>query len=105
MSQDEPDNLELAKNELGEAMVPDPVDLLQDVGPLAQLWFLHQCAYAVLQSFTGMLSGDTAEGIGDNSEPVRAHAALALACGQLDGACQLLALLPTEEETDADQAT
>lgn len=94
--QTEVDALELAKTELGEAMVPDPIDMLQDVGPLAQLWFLHQCAYGVLQSFTGMLSGDEATGLADDSEPVRAFAAVAKACGNLDGAAQLLSLLPPD---------
>ncbi|MFZ0666193.1 MAG: hypothetical protein WAM97_10585 [Acidimicrobiales bacterium] len=97
MSDDtEPDALDMAKTELGEAMVPDPIDMLSDCGPLAQLWFLHQCAYGVMQSFTGMLSGDEAADVADDSEPVRAYAALAKACGNLDGACQLLSLLPPD---------
>jgi hypothetical protein len=99
MSDEQPDGLDLAKTELAEEMVPDPIEILQDVGPLAQLWFLHECAYGVLQSFTGFLSDEGSEGLDDDSEPVRAFAAIAKACGNLDGACQLLALLPDDFRT------
>jgi hypothetical protein len=93
------DALELAKTELATEMVPDPIDILQDCGPLAQLWFAHQAAYGVMQSFIGMQSGVEGEVLPDDSEPVRALAALAKACGNLDAACQLLNLLPADDAT------
>lgn len=99
---DEPaDALELAKSELAEAMVPDPEDLLADVGPLAQLFYLNQTAYQVLKNYAAMLTAKGIETPADDSEPVRALQMVAEACGMLDGACQELSILPREAADDA----
>jgi hypothetical protein len=86
------DAQQLARDELATAMVPAPDDLLSDVGPLAQLYFLNQCAEYVMKAWVGMLQGDTAAGVEDDSEPVRALAAIANATGQLAAACQLVSI-------------
>lgn len=92
----EQDALELAKAELADNMVLDPKDLLQDVGPLAQMWYIHEAAYGVMTGFVGMLSGDEAADVGDKDGPSLALQALAKACGMLDQACVYLSLLPDD---------
>lgn len=92
----ETDAQQLAVNELAAATVPTPDDLLGDVGPLAQVFYLEQLAYAVMRAYTAMLSASDDDAMPDDSEPVRALAALGEACGNLDAACILLSILPPE---------
>jgi hypothetical protein len=94
------DAAEDAARELAEAMIMPPDDLLGDVGPLAQLLYLERLAWHVLTGWTGMLTVADSGDVPDDSEPVRALAALGLAAGQIDAACVLVALLPPEA-TDA----
>ena len=96
MSLSEPDALDMATTELAEAMVPTPEDMLADVGPLAQAWYLQQLAYHVMRSFTAFLSTDEAGDVADDSEPVRALGALTTLCGIADGICVTLSILPAE---------
>lgn len=93
---DQIDALASAQSELAAASVPTPDDILADVGPLAQLYYLERLAYTVLSNFTAMLTADGIDPVDDDSEPVRALAAIGEACGNLDGACILLSILPED---------
>lgn len=90
------DPFELAQAELKASMVPTPDDVLVDVGPLAALWYARETAYYAMRLVSATLSIEGAEPLADDSEPVRALAALSTACGQLDGACALVGLLPAD---------
>jgi hypothetical protein len=90
------DPAEVARTELAEGLVMPPEDLLGDIGPMGQLLYLQTLAYHVLAGWTGMLVAADDEVVDDNAEPARALQALALACGQIDGACVIVSLLPPE---------
>lgn len=88
-----------AKTELATAMVMAPEDLLNDVGPLAQLWFLNQVAWHVARSMTGMMSSDASAELEDEDPPVVALQELMQAVGILDQTCLTMGLLTTESVT------
>lgn len=88
----ENDALQMARDELGAAMVPAPDDLLADVGPLGQVYFLNQAADHVVRSIVGMMSGPEAEVLDDDSGPVRALAACTIALGNIGAACVALSI-------------
>lgn len=90
------DPKEIAEAELAQAVVPTPDDLLGDVGPTTQLFYLERTAYTVLGNWAAMLSGDEAADLGEADELTRAMNALAEVCGLLDGACVMVGLLPDE---------
>lgn len=90
------DPFEVAQSELKANTVPTPDDVLQDVGPFAALWYARETGYYAMRLMSATLSIDGAEAPADDSEPVRALAALSTACGQLDGACALVGLLPLD---------
>jgi hypothetical protein len=92
------DAQQLAKDELAEAMFPAPEDFLNDVGPLAQLYYVEQLAYQVMGNFAAMLANAPGGSPEDGSEPVQALSAIAEACGNLDAACVLLSILPAEAQ-------
>lgn len=98
------DPAEIARTELAEYMIIPPEDLLGDIGPMGQLLYLEQLIWLVLSGWTGMLSAADGDDVPDDSEPVRALAALTLAAGQIDGACVLVSLLPPEATDDAPTA-
>lgn len=90
-----------ARAELGANSVPTPDDLMADVGPLAVLLYLRELSYYGMRLMSASLSIDNAEPPADDSEPVRALAALSQVCGELDGACVLVGLLPADYGADA----
>lgn len=90
------DPAEVARTELAESMIIAPPDLLGDIGPMGQLFYLEQMIWHVLSGWTGMLAVADGDDVPDDSEPVRALAALTLAAGQVDAACVLVSLLPPE---------
>lgn len=90
------DPFELAQSELKANTVPTPDDVLLDVGPLAALWYARETAYYAMRLMSATLSLTGTDDPDDGSEPVQALAALSVACGQLDGACSLLGLLPAD---------
>jgi hypothetical protein len=91
---DEIDPLEIATQELADAMCPTPDDLLGDIGPLGTLWYLHEVAAYTLQKCAGMVTSPDAGTLEDDSEPVRALAAITTAMGVINGACEILSLIP-----------
>jgi len=88
--------MDMATTELAEAQVPTPDDLLADVGPLSQLWYLHEVADHVIKSWVGMQSDEHGKDLSDDSEPVRALAAMVTSMGALNEACVLVSILPPE---------
>jgi hypothetical protein len=82
-----------ATAELAAAMVPVPDDIMEDLGPLAAVWYLHEVAWSTFRHYTAMLSADGVAAPEDDSEPVRAHHALGLALGMLDQTCVILGLI------------
>lgn len=93
---DTEDPAENAAAELASNTVPTPDDLLSDVGPLTQLWYLRELSYSVMRVLAATLSIDQGDDMPDDSEPVRALAVVALVAGELDGACVLVGLLPPD---------
>ena len=91
----------VAQSELAQNMVPTPDDLLADVGPLTQLWYARELCYSVMRLMAASLSLDDGEPLPDDSEPVRALAALTEACGMLDGGCVLVSLLPADYSSES----
>ena len=99
--ENEQDANEMAQGELAANTVPTPDDVLADVGPLAVLWYARELAYYAVTFWTATLSADEAADIGDTSELAQALEAISLAAGNLDGACVLVSLLPSEYADDA----
>jgi hypothetical protein len=93
---DTDDAQDMAKVELAEAMFPQPADFLNEVGPLAQVFYANQLCYEVMKNYAAMLANAPGDAPPDDSEPVRALGALGVACGALDQACVLLSILPAE---------
>jgi hypothetical protein len=85
-----------AANELAHNTVPTPDDLLADVGPLTQLWYLRELSYSVMRILAATLSIGDGEAPPDDSAPVRALAVVSTVAGELDGACTLVGLLPDD---------
>lgn len=92
----EVDANELAQGELAANTVPTPDDVLQDVGPLAVLWYARELTYYAVKSWAAQLSADEAGDVGETSELSQALEAISLAAGNLDGACVLVSLLPPD---------
>lgn len=90
------DPAQIAQSELAANTVPTPEDVLADVSPLTQLWYARETCYAAMRVMAATLSVGDDEAPPDDSEPVRALAALSDACGTLDGACSLVGLLPAD---------
>jgi hypothetical protein len=95
----EVDANELAQGELAANTVPTPDDVLQDVGPLAVLWYARELTYYAVKSWAAQLSLDDEVAVGDSSELSSALEAISLAAGNLDGACVLVALLPSDYDS------
>lgn len=81
--------------------MPHSDDLLDDVGPLGQALYLNQLAYRVLSSFAGMLTAQDNDDLPTDGGPIKALAALTLACGNLDAMCIELQILPPEAAAPA----
>jgi hypothetical protein len=87
------DTRRIAAQELADSTVPTPDDAFEDLGPFAQLLWLHDGAYVTLKLWTAMLS-DEAAGIDEDAPDVtEALTAISLACGNLDAACIAVGIL------------
>lgn len=82
--------------ELALMTMPTPEDVLCEVGVLARVYYVEQCAYELLRNITAMASEDV--GTKDEAPETvgRAMQAIAQACGMLDVACVELGVLPEE---------
>lgn len=90
------DPLEIATQELAEAQVPTPEDLLADVGPLGCLWYVKEA-----MAITAMRWVDTLPAMEDpeadtDTGPVRSLQMLTEAMGAVTAACVEVSLLPRE---------
>ena len=85
---------DIAIQELATNMILAPEDLLADIGPLGQLYFLNQLSWHVIRSFTGMLSADASAELEPDDAPVIALNQLAEATGMLDQVCITMGLIP-----------
>jgi len=92
-----PELQEAAKVELATAMVPVPEDLLADIGPLGQVFYLRELGWHVLRSITGMLSDAASRELEDDDPPVIALQQLSMIMGELDGLCVTLSLIDPAE--------
>lgn len=102
---DEIDAQVMALTELAQNLVPAPADVLQDVGPLAVLWYARETVMHAVTTWTAQLIDGAAADVGDDSEPIRSHAAILMAQGMLDEACVTVALLPPEFSSGAPDAS
>jgi hypothetical protein len=93
---DDVDPRQYAQDELGAAMVPTPDDVLADVGPLGQLYYLEQLAWTVFKNWTAFLASDSESSPDAKDERVEALEAIGLATGNTDQACIILGILPPE---------
>jgi hypothetical protein len=89
-----------ALNELGQNMVPTPDDLLGDLSPITQVWYLRELAYSVMRTLAATLAIDGADELPDDSPPVRTLAVVSTVAGELDGAAILVGLLPDDYASD-----
>jgi len=97
--------MEEAKADLSTNMVPTPEDVLGDVGPVGQLYYAERLLYVVYGMFAGLLANDAVEQPDDDSPPVKALAAIGMACGNLDAACIVMGILPPEAAFDDNRPT
>lgn len=97
----EQDANEMAQGELAANTVPTPDDVLQDVGPLAVLWYARELTYYAVKSWAAQLSADEAGDVDQDSELAQALGGISLAAGNLDAACILVSLLPPDYADDA----
>lgn len=97
----EQDANEMAQGELAANTVPTPDDVLQDVGPLAVLWYARELAYYAVKSWAAQLSLTDHDDIHAESELSEALQGISLAAGNLDAACILVSLLPPDYADDA----
>ena len=82
-----------AKIELATNMVPAPEDLLADIGPLGQVFYLRELGWQVLRSYSGMIQDSASIELKDEDPPVLALQELMMIMGELDGLCVTLELI------------
>jgi hypothetical protein len=90
------DTRAIAAQELADATVPTPEDALSDVGPFAQLLWIHDAAYVMLKLWGAILSDDAAGAPADADDVTEALTAISLACGNLDAACIAAGILDAD---------
>lgn len=88
----------IAIEELASGMVPMPEDFLPAMGPFANLYYAWQVLSQVLPVWVANLSAEGAEDIGDGGELVPALDAIAQAAGLITGACQMVSILPPDDQ-------
>jgi hypothetical protein len=93
------DAREGAKRELAEAMVPAPDDLLSEVGPYAQLWFVYNLASELLIAYASRLDPDDDDADALEGTVGKALAGIGEATGMLAAACVAMGLLPAEGDS------
>ena len=87
---------EMVRGELAAAMIPTPEDVMEDLSPLAGLFYLEQLGWAVLTSFTAYAQEQLdaeVEGADDLSVTLSQIGAIV---GMLDGTCARIGLIPPE---------
>lgn len=96
MTDDGYDPAKVALAECAGSGMPTPTDLLEELGPLGVLLFVHDLTYeamAVWAAYASDAPSDDPEG----TEPItRALQGMATAAGALDAACVAMAILPPE---------
>ena len=96
MSNEGYDPAKVALAECAASGMPTPTDLLEELGPLGALLFLHDVVYegmALWAAYASEAPPDDPEG----TEPItRALQGIATAAGALDAACVAMAILPPE---------
>lgn len=87
---------QLAKNELSEAMIPTPDDVVNDLSPLAALYYLEQLGWATLNVWTAYAqeAEDTKQdGADDLAITLQQVASIV---GSLDATCARIGLIPAD---------
>jgi len=97
------DTRRIAAQELADSTVPTPEDAFEDLGPLAQLLWLHDGIYVALKLWAAMLSDESTAPTGDVADVTEAMTAISLAAGNLDAACIAVGIL--EPDAQAPEAT
>lgn len=87
---------DLARNELAEAMIPTPDDVMSDLSPLAGLFYLEQMGWAVLTSFTAYAEETQGKNKAADDDLAVTLNELAMLVGGLDQTCARIGLLPVE---------
>lgn len=90
------DPLVLAQSELQANMVPTPEDVLQDVGPFAQLWYAAQTVNVVLATMTAMVADLPDDDPAATEVSTLVLQGLTLVSGELGGVCVTAGLLPPD---------
>ncbi len=84
------DTLAIASQELLDNTVPEPEMLLENLTIFGVVYFAQQTLDYVVRHLTGVLLNDPdAEG-DDTEDIVKVLAAMTTACGNVNGACDLL---------------
>jgi len=96
------DPLDEAKMELATNRIMSPEDLLGSLSPNAGLFFLQQAAYQIMAIWAAKLVDRVGDPEFESSELGRALQAIMTACGNLDEACVLVAILPPEALDEPD---
>lgn len=86
-----------ALKELKENMIPQPADLLSEIGPTAAVWYLQEVADYVLRLFAATLSVDGSEDLNPDDPPVIALQGLTEVLGALIAVNGALGLLDQPE--------
>lgn len=95
------DPQDIAARELAEGMVPVPEDFLPSMGPFANLYYAWQVLSQVLPNWVAHLAAEGGEDIEDGGELVPALDAIGQALGLITGACQMVSILPSDDEAGA----
>lgn len=90
------DPKELAEAELTVNTIPDPEQLLSDLSPFAQVYYVEQVAYFTMEQLARKLLADPDGEVTGDDGPALALQAMMTACGNLDAACVALGILPED---------
>lgn len=85
--------------ELQGAMVPAPDDILSEVGPFAELWFVRQVTCELLVSYAMRLDPDDPDAEALEGTVGKALTAIGEATGILNAACIAMGLIDPDELT------
>lgn len=88
--------LEAVTTELAQVAVPSPDDILSELSPLAQLYFVEQLAWELLRSYAAMGAATEGDEDAESSNLSGALTGIGVAAGALDESCVLMGLLPPE---------
>ena len=82
--------------EIGTAGCPTPDDILSELSPLAQLYFVEQLAYGLLHAWAARIAADVGTPEEAPEGVVQALDAVGIAAGNLDAALILMGVLPED---------